>query len=343
VRVRGNVDIKKGSDKTWHIIQGKGDGSEGIWLVLDRSILGNVLFHAFEKYGRGQRIFEKDVLLLRDDFVQTAAHMEMSPFESNLENPISAVIVTVEGDKNLLGAIDRVDLEYTSWTGALPNLDLIACFQKIAQEQKLAITTPTKSSLHPLLGSIQKRFGASPVLSRLIEAQVDCIHLRVTMRRDWRGVALHDDVRHLYRALESTLHSLNSLEERLHQSYFFYILTSMDSFLPISHYSIILAMWIAGFVILWLASGPHIAVLEADSLARYVERTFLWNVSPYCVVYTISYQEPSKGDTLLWGLFIVQVIFCVALEDVVTGMLAALAAVGYTAFKYCTMRWKISK
>lgn len=161
-------DLQRDSHKTWHVIHGKGDGSEGIWLVFDRSHMGDILFAAFEEYGRKQRTLEKDVLLLREDAVPMADSLQLSPFPSNLENPIGAVIVTVDGDGRMLGTFEAVDVEYISDHGALPNLDLLGCFRKIAKEQGLPLKARQRHPLHPFVASIQSRFTPTPTLSRLI-------------------------------------------------------------------------------------------------------------------------------------------------------------------------------
>lgn len=159
------------------------------------------------------------------------------------------------------------------------------------------------------------------------------------MQRDWRRAQSEKDIKCMYRVLESMVRSLNNLEERFHQSYFFYLLTSINSFMPISHYSAILALWVGSFVVLWAAQMPFVTIPTTEDLLQYALCSFLWRLSPYAAVAVIT--SRAEG-TLMMGAFIAQVVFTLALEDIVVGLLAAIGANAYAALRYCTKQGKES-
>lgn len=233
---------------------------------------------ALARYFHRWSIWSKDIILLiPDDSVYgpeawvTAFHSTTSLTTStrNISSlPIKAGaiqgVVALDYPAGPWGQrFDKLDILYDGVNGALPNLDLFNTAVSVASSQMGIGCT-----IHNLLDHSDNYFDRMLTLTKGLLTQslghatgphsafmpyhIDAVTLKTV------GDGWHDEMS-LGRTTESLFRSVNNLLEKLHQSFFFYILLNTNRFVSVGDY-LPAAMILAGnFTVaalaLWVRSG----------------------------------------------------------------------------------------
>ncbi|KAM9050195.1 glycosylphosphatidylinositol anchor attachment 1 protein isoform 2-T3 [Megaptera novaeangliae] len=199
------------------------------------------LMLALAAHFRGQIYWAKDIIFLvtEHDLLGSEAWLEAyhdvnvtgmqsSPLQGRAGAIQAAVALELSSD-----VVTSLDVAVEGLNGQLPNLDLLNLFQTFCQKGGLLCTLQGKqASGHPR--------GAHGLFLRY---RVEALTLRgINSFRQYK----HDLVA-VGKALEGMFRKLNHLLERLHQSFFFYLLPALSRFVSIGLY-----MPAAGFLLLVL-------------------------------------------------------------------------------------------
>ncbi|NXE57059.1 GPAA1 protein, partial [Casuarius casuarius] len=224
------------------------------------------LMLALASYFRGQIYWAKDIIFLVNEY-------DLLGMEAWLEayHDVNITEMQSSGMLGRAGAIQAaVSLELSSdvvtsfdvavegLNGQLPNLDLVNLFHAFCQKNGLLCTIQGKlqrsdwdtlpayaHSLQTLLLMVLKQGSGRPQGDHglFLRYHIEAITLRgINSFRQYKY-----DMSTVGKTLEGMFRKLNNLLERLHQSYFFYLLPSLSRFVSISVY-----MPAFGFLILIL-------------------------------------------------------------------------------------------
>ncbi|RYP80229.1 hypothetical protein DL769_002587 [Monosporascus sp. CRB-8-3] len=255
----------------------RGDATEAIVLVvpwrnmrdeLNRN--GLALSLALTRYFKRWSLWSKDIILVIPPDSRTgiqawvdAYHDAHDPQQvAPLPLKSGALQGAVALDYPQEGRFESVHIVYDGVNGQLPNLDLINSVVNIANGQgqgsKLQRMWKHKDSYDDRLktmlrGMVNQGLGHSTgAHSSFIPYHVDAITIQ-PVSQGW-----HDEMG-LGRVVEGTFRSLNNLLEKLHQSFFFYLLMNKDRFVSIGTYLPSAMLVAANFTImaitLWMRSG----------------------------------------------------------------------------------------
>lgn len=224
------------------------------------------LLLALAAHFRGQIYWAKDIIFLvtEHDLLGTEAWLEAyhdvnvtgmqsSPLQGRAGAIQAAVALELSSD-----VVTSLDAAVEGLNGQLPNLDLLNLFQAFCQKGGLLCTLqgklqpqdwtaadgPLQSLRTLLLMALQQASGRPHGAHGLfLRYRVEALTLRgVNSFRQYK----HDLVA-VGKALEGMFRKLNHLLERLHQSFFFYLLPALSRFVSIGLY-----MPAAGFLLLVL-------------------------------------------------------------------------------------------
>ncbi|XP_036686031.1 glycosylphosphatidylinositol anchor attachment 1 protein isoform X2 [Balaenoptera musculus] len=199
------------------------------------------LMLALAAHFRGQIYWAKDIIFLvtEHDLLGSEAWLEAyhdvnvtgmqsSPLQGRAGAIQAAVALELSSD-----VVTSLDVAVEGLNGQLPNLDLLNLFQTFCQKGGLLCTLQGKqASGHP--------HGAHGLFLRY---RVEALTLRgINSFRQYKY-----DLVAVGKALEGMFRKLNHLLERLHQSFFFYLLPALSRFVSIGLY-----MPAAGFLLLVL-------------------------------------------------------------------------------------------
>ncbi|RYP40362.1 hypothetical protein DL768_010633 [Monosporascus sp. mg162] len=255
----------------------RGDATEAIVLVVPwrnmRGALnrnGLALSLALTRYFKRWSLWSKDIILVIPPDSRTgiqawvdAYHDAHDPQQvAPLPLKSGALQGAVALDYPQEGRFESIHIMYDGVNGQLPNLDLINSVVNIANGQgqgsKLQQMWKHKDSYDDRLktmlrGMLNQGLGHSTgAHSSFIPYHVDAITIQPV------GQGWHDEMG-LGRVVEGTFRSLNNLLEKLHQSFFFYLLMNKDRFVSIGTYLPSAMLVAANFTImaitLWMRSG----------------------------------------------------------------------------------------
>ncbi|RYP32337.1 hypothetical protein DL766_004012 [Monosporascus sp. MC13-8B] len=255
----------------------RGDATEAIVLVapwrnmrdeLNRN--GLALSLALTRYFKRWSLWSKDIILVVPPDSRTgiqawvdAYHDAHDPRQvAPLPLKSGALQGAVALDYPQEGRFESIHIVYDGVNGQLPNLDLINSVVNIANGQgqgsRLQRMWRHNDSYDDRLrtmlrGMVNQGLGHSTgAHSSFIPYHVDAVTIQPV------GQGWHDEMG-LGRVVEGTFRSLNNLLEKLHQSFFFYLLMNKDRFVSIGTY-LPSAMLVAAnltimAITLWMRSG----------------------------------------------------------------------------------------
>uniref|UniRef100_G3TK05 GPI-anchor transamidase component GPAA1 n=1 Tax=Loxodonta africana TaxID=9785 RepID=G3TK05_LOXAF len=229
------------------------------------------LLLALAAHFRGQIYWAKDIIFLvtEHDLLGTEAWLEAyhdvnvtgmqsAPLRGRAGAIQAAVALELSSD-----VVTSLDVAVEGLNGQLPNLDLLNLFQTFCQKGGLLCTLQGK--LQPqdwasLDGPLQ---GLQTLLLMVLRQASGCPHgphglfLRYRVEAlTLRGINSFRQYKYdlvaVGKALEGMFRKLNHLLERLHQSFFLYLLTALSHFVSIGLY-----MPAAGFLLLVLGLKAH--------------------------------------------------------------------------------------
>ncbi|EHH64486.1 hypothetical protein EGM_17709, partial [Macaca fascicularis] len=241
------------------------------------------LLLALAAHFRGQIYWAKDIIFLvtEHDLLGTEAWLEAyhdvnvtgmqsSPLQGRAGAIQAAVALELSSD-----VVTSLDVAVEGLNGQLPNLDLLNLFQTFCQKGGLLCTLQGKlqpqdwtsldgplQGLQTLLLMVLRQASGRPHGSHglFLRYRVEALTLRgINSFRQYKY-----DLVAVGKALEGMFRKLNHLLERLHQSFFLYLLPALSRFVSIGLY-----MPAAGFLLLVLglkiSSAPcHLLLHEAE-------------------------------------------------------------------------------
>ncbi|XP_066121542.1 glycosylphosphatidylinositol anchor attachment 1 protein [Saccopteryx bilineata] len=225
------------------------------------------LLLALAAHFRGQIYWAKDIIFLvtEHDLLGTEAWLEAyhdvnvtgmqsSPLQGRAGAIQAAVALELNSD-----VVTSLDVAVEGLNGQLPNLDLLNLFQTFCQKGGLLCTLQGKlqpqdwtsiegplQGLQTLLLMVLQQASGRPhgPHGLFLRYRVEALTLRgINSFRQYKY-----DLVAVGKALEGMFRKLNHLLERLHQSFFFYLLPALSHFVSIGLY-----MPAAGFLLLVLA------------------------------------------------------------------------------------------
>ncbi|KAK2095211.1 Glycosylphosphatidylinositol anchor attachment 1 protein [Saguinus oedipus] len=245
------------------------------------------LLLALAAHFRGQIYWAKDIVFLvtEHDLLGTEAWLEAyhdvnvtgmqsSPLQGRAGAIQAAVALELSSDM-----VTSLDVAVEGLNGQLPNLDLLNLFQTFCQKGGLLCTLQGKlqpqdwtsldgplQGLQMLLLMVLRQASGRPHGSHglFLRYRVEALTLRgINSFRQYKY-----DLVAVGKALEGMFRKLNHLLERLHQSFFLYLLPALSRFVSIGLY-----MPAAGFLLLGVGLASLVAPLlisQAMGLALYV-------------------------------------------------------------------------
>ncbi|KAI0880429.1 GPI transamidase component GAA1 [Annulohypoxylon maeteangense] len=268
-----------GGENVYAILQApRGDATEAIVLVAawknvkeEFNRNGLALALALTRYFRRWSLWSKDIILVVPPDSRAGPQAWVDAYH-DAHDPTSVASLPIKSGA-LQGAIaldyaqesrfESVHIVYDGVNGQLPNLDLINSVVNIASGQMGMESSLQGMWKHNqkyddnlktvLRGMLRQALGhASGPHSSFIPYHVDAITLHPV------GNGWHDEMG-LGRLVEGMFRSLNNLLEKLHQSFFFYLLIHKHRFVSIGTYLPSAMLIAANFTImaiaLWVRSG----------------------------------------------------------------------------------------
>ncbi|KAG8431690.1 hypothetical protein GDO86_020448, partial [Hymenochirus boettgeri] len=224
------------------------------------------LLLALASYFRGQIYWAKDIIFLvnEHDLIGMEAWLEsyhdvnVTEIRSSMMMGRAGAIQAALSLEMSSDVITSFDLAVEGLNGQLPNLDLVNLFHAFCQKNALLCTIQGKlqrndfdtfpgylHSLQTMLLMVLKQGSGRPQGDHglFLRYHIEAITLRgINSFRQYKY-----DMTTVGKTLEGMFRKLNNLSERLHQSYFFYLLPSLSRFVSIGIY-----MPAIGFIILIL-------------------------------------------------------------------------------------------
>ena len=264
----------------------RGDGTEAIVIVAALNNIDNVpnihgvpLLISLSRYFKRWSLWSKDIIFLVTPDSSTgpqawidAYHSTHDPYHvQDLPLKSGALQGAVCIDYPFEHRFETLHIAYDGVNGALPNLDLFNTAVSIASGQMgigTSIQFQHTFSKHDSYGSYPARLQtlvrgmssqavglATGPHSSFMTYHIDAITLTAT------GQGWQDEMA-FGRTIESICRSLNNLLEKLHQSFFFYLLMQSNRFVSIGTYlpsaMTIAAAYTIMAIYLWILSGYQI-------------------------------------------------------------------------------------
>ncbi|KAI1412696.1 Glycosylphosphatidylinositol:protein transamidase, GAA1 component [Hypoxylon sp. FL1857] len=268
-----------GGENVYAILQApRGDATEAIVLVAawknvneEFNRNGLALALTLTRYFKRWSLWSKDIILVVPPDSRAGPQAWVDAYhdahDSSQVAPLPIKSGALQGaiclDYAQEGRFDSVHIVYDGVNGQLPNLDLINSVVNIASGQMgmgsaiqgmLKHSQQYEDNLQTVLrGMLRQALGhASGPHSSFIPYHVDAITLQPV------GQGWHDEMG-LGRLVEGMFRSLNNLLEKLHQSFFFYLLIHKHRFVSIGTYLPSAMLVAVNFTImaiaLWVKSG----------------------------------------------------------------------------------------
>ncbi|KAH0845572.1 putative GPI transamidase component (GAA1) [Fonsecaea pedrosoi] len=277
----------------------RGDGTEAIVLVAPlRNIDGvpNVngvpLLISLSRYFKRWSLWSKDIIFLVTPDSTAGPQAWIDAYHSthdpcNVEDlslKSGALQAAVCIDYPFEHRFETLHIAYDGINGALPNLDLFNTAVSIASGQmgigtsiqfQHAYSNHEQYNSYPVRLQTLVRGMSTQALghatgphSTFMTYHIDAITLTAT-NEGWQ------DEMAFGRTIESICRSLNNLLEKLHQSFFFYLLMQSNRFVSIGTYlpgaMIMAAAYTIMAIYLWVLSGYQVAEKEAEPVAGKLE------------------------------------------------------------------------
>ncbi|XP_051871553.1 glycosylphosphatidylinositol anchor attachment 1 protein isoform X2 [Pristis pectinata] len=213
------------------------------------------LLLALASYFRGQVYWAKDIIFLfnEHDMIGMEAWLEayhdvnVTAISSSVMQGRAGAIqaaVTVEISSDV---VTSFDISVEGLNGQLPNLDLVNLFSSFCQKNGVLCTIQGKlprtdgdtlegylHSLHTMLLMVLKQGSgkAQGDHGLFLRYHIEAVTIRgINSFRQYKF-----DMVTVGKVFEGIVRKLNNLQERLHQSYFFYLLPSLSRFASIGYY-----------------------------------------------------------------------------------------------------------
>ncbi|PVH96606.1 Glycosylphosphatidylinositol:protein transamidase, GAA1 component [Periconia macrospinosa] len=275
-------NVTKSNENVYAILQGpRADATEAIvliaaWKNMDNEInySGVALVLSMARYFKKWSLWSKDVIFLITGDSTSGSQAWVDAYH-DAHDPATIESLSIKSGA-LQGAVavdypagtwghryDKLHIVYDGINGQLPNLDLINTAVNIAGGQMGISSTIQRMWSHSdsyrdrlqtiFRGMVSQSLGhATGPHSAFISYHVDAITLKTV------GDGWHDEMS-LGRTVESIFRSLNNLLEKLHQSFFFYLLLESKRFVSIGTYLPSAMLIAASFSIMaiakWVESG----------------------------------------------------------------------------------------
>jgi hypothetical protein len=237
-------------------------------LILDESKASNKIFQSFSQFSSKQNILSKDLLITRPNDLK---------YQLDKLDSIYAAIILKFINANDSYGIRKVSLQFESSAGNLPNFDLYSCIGKLLEMHHFEINFQSinfffsiflKSLLRRVYRDSHRNFLLRYIYDNIRRNQVNSVTLVVdNSRREWKSNCL-DNYKELYFSLESIVQSINNLEEKFHQSLFFYHFIDVSNYLSIPIY-------FCGIVLIVLIISSFIHVSEYYKVSKDKTLTFM--------------------------------------------------------------------
>ncbi len=270
----------------------RGDGTEAIVLLAPltnidgaHNVNGVPLLISLSRYFKRWSLWSKDIIFLVTPDSTTGPQAWIDAYHSTHDprqvEDLSLKSGALQGavciDYPFEHSFENLHISYDGINGALPNLDLINSAVSIASGQ-MGIST---SIQHQHTWSKHEQYNSYPVRlqtllrgmasqalghatgahSSFMAYHIDAITLTAT-KEGWQ------DEMAFGRTVESICRSLNNLLEKLHQSFFFYLLMQSNRFVSIGTYLPGAMIVAAGYTImaiyLWVLSGYQLIEKKAE-------------------------------------------------------------------------------
>ncbi|VUZ44168.1 unnamed protein product, partial [Hymenolepis diminuta] len=153
----------------------------------------------------------------------------------------------------------RLDLSYQGINGELPNLDLINTVTRLARKHSIPLSlhgqlqgfihSSPLPQIQQLISSIWLQGSGSPsgLHGPLINFQIPCLTLRGIPSTNQMPNAQF--VRQVGSFIEGFLRCLNNLQERMHQSFYYYLLPDLWHYISIGVYTPFFCVALAGILV----------------------------------------------------------------------------------------------
>jgi len=160
--------------------------------------------------------------------------------------------------------ISHIDVRMEGLNGQLPNLDLVNLVHRLYQQERF-VTTLKEREDHPIPSSTDGWIYSAVSLLSLMSSQATGIPTgnhglfhrfgieALTIAGVHRPGTYGSTFLSMGRALEGIMRSLNNLQERFHQSFFFYLLPSTNRYISIGVYMPPFALMISSMVVQGIA------------------------------------------------------------------------------------------
>ncbi|RMZ82259.1 hypothetical protein DV738_g1903, partial [Chaetothyriales sp. CBS 135597] len=270
----------------------RGDGTEAIVLLApvrnikdEVNLHGVTLLFSLAKYMKRWSLWSKDIIFVVTPDTATGPQAWVDAYHSQ-HDPRSVEGLPLKSgalqgavclDYSMHGRFEHLLISYDGINGQLPNLDLINTAVSIASGH-MGIDTriqdqPSSSShdrphawservLTMARGMASQALGhATGAHSVFMPYHIDAITL-TAVGNGWQ------DEMAFGRAVESISRSLNNLLEKLHQSFFFYLLMETNRFVSIGSYlpsaMVIAAAYTVMAIYLWVMSGYRLVSKQEE-------------------------------------------------------------------------------
>ncbi|XP_048462798.1 glycosylphosphatidylinositol anchor attachment 1 protein isoform X1 [Rhincodon typus] len=268
------------------------------------------LLLALASYFRGQIHWAKDIIFLfnEHDMIGMEAWLE-AYHDVNVTDINSSVMegragaiqaaITIEISSDV---ITSFDISVEGLNGQLPNLDLVNLFTSFCQKNGVLCTIQGKlprldgetlegyiHSLHTMLLMVLKQGSGKSQGDHglFLRYHIEAVTIRgINSFRQYKF-----DMVTVGKVFEGIVRKLNNLLEKLHQSYFFYLLPSLSRFVSIGYY-----MPAFGFLILilllraldlWIRLSKVVPVCAQDCAAENVRPSFLSIMTPIFICHVM--------------------------------------------------------
>ncbi|XP_032792055.1 LOW QUALITY PROTEIN: glycosylphosphatidylinositol anchor attachment 1 protein [Daphnia magna] len=143
--------------------------------------------------------------------------------------------------------ISHIDVRIEGLNGQLPNLDLVNLVHRLFQQERFTTTLKEREDYPDPFSMEGWIYSASSLLSLMVSQAtgvptgnhglfhrfgIEALTVAGSYKRGWHG----SNFLLMGRAIEGIMRSLNNLQERFHQSFFFYLLPATNRYISIGVY-----------------------------------------------------------------------------------------------------------
>ena len=247
----------------------KGSTNHGIGLML-----------SLANYFRKHTYWSKDIIFLVVEHEEVGMRAWLESYHDTKSEYIKSSLMSgrsgsVMGAINLeLGSdsVDHIDIKIEGPNGQLPNLDLFNLAVKLCKREGVQVTFQNRPdatqnlwhryegfrhNMKTMLMNMAHQAAGKPtgIHGLFLQYHIEALTLKGYASQSRRAAS----IMYVGRVLEGMTRSINNLLERLHQSFFFYVLPSTDRYVSIGLYmppfGCLMMVPILHGLALWLASG----------------------------------------------------------------------------------------